>query len=347
MKTINLNHHIYPADFFRQSQPSEWVNQPEFIKDIFCFLRQWFDDSDSVEVQTSGSTGTPKIIRLSKEVMRQSARATLRFFDLKKADTALLCLSANYIAGKMMLVRAIEGELDLIAIAPASIVTLPTNLSLRFCAMVPMQVEETLKTSGKGLFSQIDSLIIGGASVSEILEHQLKELPTNCYMTYGMTETASHVALKRLNTTEPYKALPGISFAQDNRGCLVIDAPLLTQGSLITNDLVELVGNSAFYWKGRYDFVVNSGGIKLIPEILEKKIAPVFKQSFYLTKRKSTVYGEELILVLEGGKLDSQTEQSLLTSLGSVLAKYEIPKAIYYQSVFEYTSTGKLKRMVF
>lgn len=346
MNTIFLNKHIYSADYFRELTPDVIEDQPIYLKDIFSFLHQWFDDSQVIDVKTSGSTGMPKIISLSKETMRQSARATLDFFRLKKNDPVLLCLSANYIAGKMMLVRAIEGELDLTAIEPATVLFIPPKL-FRFCAMVPMQVEETLRVYGNGSFSCIESLIIGGAPVSSSLEHKLKAVSAACYVTYGMTETASHVALKRLNTNEPYRALPGISFHEDDRHCLIVKAPLLHQDLLSTNDIVELCNSSEFHWKGRYDFVVNSGGIKIVPEELEKKIEPFLKQPFYFSKRSSQLYGEELILVLEGDKLSSEAENELLMLLATILTKYEKPKAVYYIQAFEYTSNGKLKRQIF
>lgn len=346
MNAIFLNQKIYSAEYFRQITPEFIENQPAFLKEIFSFLHQWFDNSQTIDVKTSGSTGVPKIISLSKETMRQSAQATLSFFRLKKNDPALLCLSANYIAGKMMLVRAIVGELDLTVIEPATVLLIPPKL-FRFCAMVPMQVEETLRVYGNTSFSCIESLIIGGAPVPSSLEHKLKDVSTACYVTYGMTETASHVALKRLNTNEPYRALPGIFFEEDDRHCLIIKAPLLCPDLLRTNDIVELCNSSAFHWKGRYDFVVNSGGIKIVPEELEKKIEPFLKRPFYLSKRSSRLYGEELILVLEGDKLASDAENILLMSLSTILNKYENPKAIYYVPAFEYTSNGKLKRKTF
>lgn len=349
MNHILLDNHLYQKDDLQKMTID--ADMPEYLADIFHFLQQWFDDTDCITAHTSGSTGTPKKISLPKQLMRESAKATLAFFGLKEGDTALLCLSANYIAGKMMIVRAIVGGLHLVTAKPEKIVDIPLDQRFRFSAMVPMQVEETINALGPHAFDSIEHLIIGGSAVSVSLEEQLQALSTHCYATYGMTETASHVALKRLNhhaqSDTAYTALPGITFTQDERDCLVIQAPLLLEEPLVTNDIVELTSDNQFIWKGRFDFVVNSGGIKLFPESIEKKLSSVLSRPFYLSKKSSATYGEELVLVIEGAPLTSDEEVCLRNQFDAVLSKYEKPKQILYIPTFDYSANGKLLRKTF
>ena len=348
-----------------------------WLRDIADFLREWHSDSPFVELRTSGSTGEPKLIRLPKQLMRESARATLAFFGLQRGESALLCMSARYVAGKMMLVRAIEGGLRLWAVEPGRAVGFPAEAGrIAFAAMVPMQVEASMALPD---FARIDRLIIGGGAISPELEEQLRALPAPlCYATYGMTETASHVALRRINrASEPmlegratrgnealaqspatsteyseppsvYSALPGITFSVDRRDCLVIHAPRLLSAPLTTNDVVRLIGDEAqptrFQWLGRADFVVNSGGIKLHPEQLEKRLAGAVAVPFYLTKRPSREFGEELVMVVERDALMPEEAAALHQAFEQRLARYERPKAILCRVKFEYSESGKLLR---
>lgn len=351
MNHVLLDNHLYRKEDLANINMIVDTDMSEYMIDIFNFLQKWFDDNDFITVHTSGSTGIPKNISLSKRLMRESAKATLKFFDLKAGDAALLCLSANYIAGKMMIVRAIEGGLRLFTVKPEKIIHIPHSQCFRFSAMVPLQVEETIKALGSKAFDSIENLIIGGSAVPESLEEKLQSLSSCCYATYGMTETASHVALKRLNqkteSSNVYAALSGITFSQDERGCLVINAPLLLKEPLVTNDIIELVSENRFVWKGRFDFVVNSGGLKLFPELIEKKISFLISRPFYLSKRNSETYGEELVLVIEGNPFTCAQEKSLRKQFDSVLSKYEKPKQILYIPTFKYSISGKLLRRVF
>lgn len=342
------------ADLLRLAESGEGV-----MRDSARFVVDYLDEaSDSVALHTSGSTGEPKLIRLPKRLMQASARATLDWFGLRRGDSALLCMSPRYVAGKMMLVRALEGGLRLWVVEPSRRVTIPLEAGrIRFAAMVPLQAEASLAMPD---FARIDHLIIGGGAVSPALEARLLALAApRCYATYGMTETASHVALRPLGEAA-YRALPGISFAVDERGCLTVVAPRLLDAPLQTNDVVRLLDASRFEWLGRADFVVNSGGIKLHPEQLERRLQGLIPVPFYLTKRPSRVFGEELVMVVEApaASLCSDEASSLATVLDDTnplaaelnrifaehLERYERPKAILCLPQFEYSESGKLLR---
>jgi len=267
---------------------------------------------------------------------------------LQKEDTVLLCLSTNYIAGKMMIVRALVGHLHLIAIEPASYPTI--NKPVKFAAMVPMQVETLLSsTEGLEVMSYIDKLIIGGSATSALLETKLQNVSTNCYATYGMTETVSHIALRKINgsdSSDEYRALEGVWFEQDERDCLVIHAPHLQAEPFITNDIVKLKNRNCFEWIGRFDNVINSGGVKLFPETIEKKISSFIAQRFYITSRKDEKLGEKVVLVIESEPFTELKKQQLDVQLNSKLGKFEKPREIIFKQRFEETSTGKVKRIV-
>ncbi len=328
---------------------------------VHSFLRTWFDDSDAIAVSTSGSTGKPKIIYLKKEYMVNSALATGAYFKIFEDTKALLCLSPDYIAGKMMLVRAIVLGWQLDIVEPTSNPLAFTKKSYDFCAMVPLQVENSLNELYK-----IKKVLVGGAPVSTQLIAKIKDVPTEVFATYGMTETITHIAVKRLNhhqhtasgfpappkthtLKEPYfNVLPTVKISTDPRNCLVIDAPKVSDKQIITNDIVELVSDTKFRWLGRYDTVINSGGIKLIPELIEKKLAQLIKQRFFVAGISDEQLGEKLVLIIENknnilNKKYIQDLNSQLSTLNS-LDKYEVPKTIYTVKQFVETPTKKIQR---
>lgn len=308
-----------------------------FEKEVGDFLMDWCNDSPTLRVQTSGSTGTPKTMELSKQAMVESALATGDFFELKPSDTALHCLPARYIAGKMMLVRAmiLGWEIDLVE--PASNVVFDTQKHYDFCAMVPMQVAESLDS-----LKNIKTVIIGGAPVSHQLKEKLKNHPVQFYETYGMTETITHIALKKLNgndASEVFKTLPNITVSTDDRNCLIIDAPRLSEDIITTNDVVNLHSKTAFEWLGRYDNVINSGGVKLHPEQIEKKLQNTIKQRFFITSKADEKLGQKAILIIEGSKTTN-----LPSTTFKALKPFEIPKETHFVDAFVETPTGKLQR---
>ena len=302
------------------------------------FLIDWFSNSNFIEVKTSGSTGIPKLIKLDKKCMINSALATGDFFDLKEKTTALLCMSTDYIAGKMMLVRALELGWELDIVKPESNPLRDINKVYDFSAMVPLQLKHSLADLGK-----VKKLIVGGGNVSYELEGQIQQVSTEVFATFGMTETITHIAVKKLNhytaKTSYYDLLPNVSITIDQRNCLVINAPMVSVEEVITNDVIELISEKEFKWLGRYDNVINSGGIKLHPEEIEKKLSKVIIQRFFVAGIPDSILGEKLILIIEGSN-----ETAINFEKIQILSKFEKPKKIYFINKFIETETGKIQR---
>lgn len=301
-----------------------------FEKEIANFLLDWLNSESFILVQTSGSTGKPKQIVLQKSAMIASAKATGLFFNLQPKNTALLCLSANYIAGKMMLVRAITLGLHLDTIDPTS-EPLSTN-KYNFIAMVPMQVEKSLAK-----LNLVDKLLIGGTKVSYSLSESILKTNCNAFESYGMTETISHIAIKKIGELS-FTVLPNVTISVDDRNCLVIEASELFKEKVITNDIVEIVNATQFILKGRIDNVLNSGGIKIFPEEVEEKLAKYISAPFFIGSKPDEILGEKVILVIEA------TPFSIDNSVFSELSKYQIPKQILFVEAFDRTETQKINR---
>jgi O-succinylbenzoic acid--CoA ligase len=305
---------------------------------VVRFLEQWLDFSETVAVKTSGSTGKPKTIELSKEHMINSARATGSYFKTGSNTRALLCLSADYIAGKMMLVRAMVLGWDLHIVTPSKDSLTEYDNDYDFVAMVPYQVWHSMEALAK-----VKKLVIGGGRIPAELEARLQDVSAEAFATYGMTETSTHVAVRRLNgpaRSDSFSALPEVKFSVDERNCLVINAPNVLDAPIITNDVVSLNSPTNFNWHGRYDNVINSGGIKIYPEVLEAKLSPDIANNFLIASEKDPELGERVILVYEGNK---DNVPNLSEAFGK-LDTHERPKKVYSLSKFVYTETGKLKR---
>lgn len=305
----------------------------EYEKVIFKFLLNWLDEKPYIEVQTSGTTGKPKIIKIEKQFVVASALSTGDFLNLKPGDSALLCLSADYIAGKLMLVRALILGLELDAVEPSSTPLKSITKNYNFVAMVPMQVEDSIAQ-----LHQIKTLIIGGAQVNSVLKEKLKNATTSIFETYGMTETVSHVAMKRIENN-CFEALPNVVFSIDDRNCLIVDAPKVAKKTIITNDLVELISDKKFIWKGRFDNIINSGGIKFSPEEIELKLQEKIKNRFFIASESDDNLGEKIVLVIE-----SNIDLNLEATTFEHLSKYEVPKKTYYVDKFIETKTNKINR---
>jgi len=309
------------------------------------FLQDWLDGSDHIIVSTSGSTGKPKKISLKKVHMVNSALATGQYFELKSKDTALLCLSANYIAGKMMLVRAMVLGLELDYVEPSSNPLSGISRKYDFCAMVPLQVENSIDK-----LYNIKKLIVGGASISQKLQVQIEEQvrKTRIFETYGMTETITHVAVKKISDVRSsivetcFSGLPSVTFSIDNKNCLLINAPKIANEIVVTNDVVKLISETEFDWLGRYDNVINSGGVKLFPEQIEAKLETIISNRFFVTGFSDGKLGQKLVLIIEG-KTDIELLSQKIASLSS-LKKFEIPKEIHLLPEFIETETGKIRR---
>jgi O-succinylbenzoic acid--CoA ligase len=304
----------------------------DFEKPVGDFLLDWFDSKDYIEMFTSGSTGEPKTVIVKKQAMVNSAIATGDFFDLKPGNSALQCLPVKYVAGKMMLVRAMILGLDLEFVAPSSHPMRNNEIDFDFVAMVPLQAQNSIQELKK-----VKKLIIGGAAVNKTLEKQLLKLKTEVYETYGMTETITHIAARKLGE-KAFTVLPDVTVSYDDRNCLVIHAPKISDEVIITNDIVELVNENQFIFLGRIDNVINSGGIKLIPEQIENKLMSKIQQRFFISSKSDDELGEKLILVVEGDKVEFEH------TIYEDLDKYEKPKEILFIPKFKETATGKIMR---
>lgn len=306
------------------------------------FLEEWNNPSEFVEVKTSGSTGEPKRMMVEKRRMLNSARITCDFLGLKKGDTALLCMSTDYIAGKMMVVRSIERGLNLISVEPSGHpLAARENIEFSFAAMVPMQVYNSLQVpEEKERLMAIRHLIIGGGAIDEAMERELRNFPNAVWSTYGMTETLSHIALRRISgpdASDWYTPFPSVEISQNQDGCLVINAPEVCAETLVTNDIVEIKDNR-FRILGRKDNVICSGGIKLQIEEIERELKPYVRVPYIISKRKDEKFGEVVVLLTEG----STDEAKQICE--KVLPKYHIPKAYIHVDQIPLTETGKPAR---
>lgn len=305
------------------------------------FLSAWFDTRDCIEAHTSGSTGCPKAILLKKSDMVASARVTNKFFAINEGSNLLCPLSANYIAGKMMIVRAIISQANLWMITPTASPDTTIIPTIDMMAVVPSQVIAMLENPEK--LYRVRNLLIGGAPLPAAIESRLATLPLNSYITYGMTETCSHIALRRVGDMPVYRALDDITFSTDNRSCLIINSSSRTFRSLVTNDIVELVDSHNFRWLGRYDNVINSGGIKVYPEQIERKIASLIPAGlhYYVSSEPHHKWGNVPILIIERGDYDTE---ELLSAVRLRVTKPERPNRIITVSDIPMAANGKIMR---
>lgn len=306
----------------------------DFENELGEFLLDWLDDKETIELTTSGTTGTPKIITINKQAMVHSAVATGNFFNLQPQNKALLCLSPRYIAGKMMIVRALIIGLELDYIIPSSnLDDLQKDKIYDFVAIVPLQAENSLNK-----LDQFKKIIIGGAKVSDALALKLNNVNAEIYETYGMTETITHIAAKKIGE-EYFNILSHVAIDSDERNCLVISAPTISESKIITNDIVEIVSDKQFKWLGRFDNVINSGGIKLFPEQIEAKLTSKISNRFFITGLPDSLLGTKLVLVVEG------EQQKFDDFIFKELDKFEKPKEIVFISEFVETNTKKVNRI--
>lgn len=322
--------------------------------DLEAFLAEWHNDSPTVLVHTSGSTGKPKPMLVEKRRMQASARITCRFLGLHEGDTALLCMPLDYIAGKMMVVRALTCGLQLVSVPPSSHPLATSHLSpfpsrLDFAAMVPLQVWNSLQVpEERHRLMHIRHLIIGGGAIDQALASQLADFPHQVWSTYGMTETLSHIALRRLNGPEAsdwYTPFDGVALSLTDEGCLVISAPAVHEGPLVTNDIAELSPPAPasfprrFRILGRKDNVVCSGGIKIQIEEVERLLRPHLHVPYMITKAPDEKLGEQVVLLTE-----SKTVGDVLALCRLHLPKYWVPRRILSVDRLPLTETGKPAR---
>lgn len=322
------------------------------------FISEWNNDSEYVSVHTSGSTGVPKQMWVEKRRMEASARITCDFLGLTPGDTALLCMSPDFIAGKMMIVRSLIRSLRLTVVEPSghplasvphvstqdSLAAVDSPFSYDFVAMVPMQVYNSLQVPAeRERLMAIRHLIIGGGAIDDGLAQELKRFPHAVWSTYGMTETLSHIAMRRLSgngASEWYTPLDHVEVSLDADHCLVIDAPLVTAGRLTTHDIAELSADGRhFRIIGRRDNVICSGGIKIQIEEVERLLRPHIRAPFVITKCRDTKFGETVVLLTQ-----TADPVALRTVCEQHLPAYWRPRHYVHTDRIPFTATGKPAR---
>lgn len=340
MDSLTLNGITYSSESLKKMAQINVEIGEGYLREFWSFIGEWFNDEEFVVVSTSGSTGKPKRLKVLKQHMINSAELTCRSLGLVQGDNALLCLSTGFIAGKMMVVRAIVAGLNLTIVEPCGTPFIDKDYA--FCAMVPMQVYNILSSvDHQFTINQIGKLIIGGGAVSSELRQRIEPLTVACYSTYGMTETVSHIALRRLNgpqKQQSYYPLEGITVSTNSSSCLVIDAPGISPSRLVTNDIAEIEPDGSFKILGRLDNVINSGGIKIIPEVVESKISGCTTHPYAVSSIPDARLGEMVVLVVEG-------EVECIFYFDDVLTHYERPKKIIYIDRIPQTSNGKIDRV--
>lgn len=327
---------------FSEGRPDLDRLEREFSEDwqlpILAFLRQWHHDHPTVLVNSSGTTGVLRSFSVKKTHMIYSARMTGRFFNLGQGSRSLLCLSSDYIAAKMLLVRAAVLGWSLCCVPPSFRPLEGIDETFDFIPMVPLQVANSLTD-----LVRIKILLIGGASISEALENTLQDCSSDCYASYGMTETLGHIALRRINGAEKdryFQSLPGVRLSIDEQDCLKIFAPQLMDEPLQTRDLVELLPAGSFIWLGRQDHLINSGGVKIIPEQWEDRLRPFIHQPFFIAGLPDEALGQKVTLLVEGDPSSLEIPETLF--IGN--DRFCKPRELYFVPHFSWTSSGKIQR---
>jgi O-succinylbenzoic acid--CoA ligase len=316
---------------------------PEWEREIWLFIHLFIDDTkDSFTNKTSGSTGSAKEITIHKKNAIASAKKTISFFQLQKNNSIHLCMHAKYIGAKMMIVRALVGEMQLTYSEPKIDALYHLKDDIDFCACVPLQLITLLELSKVGN-KNIKNLIIGGGAVDEKIKSKLLNHSTQYYQTFGMTETISHIALLNISKEEKaYTILPNTSIYKYDNDCLVIDAPDIGVKQLTTNDIVDIIDPNKFLWKGRIDNIINTGGVKINPEQVEAKLASYIDFPFFISSIPDEKLGNKIILIVES--TSEINIENLLTMIKNKVEKYEVPKDIFVLNTFIYTETNKIKR---
>jgi O-succinylbenzoic acid--CoA ligase len=348
--TFHFNTHSVHSDKLSNNLKTS----DEFEYQILKQAREWLTlNKGDFEFQTSGSTGSPKKITFTRMQVKASVELTKSFFNLEKGQKALLCLDPSFIAGKMMIVRAIEIGMDLICVPPAAnpLKDFQHDTVIDFAALVPYQLEGIVNDQAAvKRLAQINKVIVGGAIVSNELSAKLQSLSTTFFETYGMTETLTHIAVRALNPLqEAFQALPGIKLLIDDRSCLTIQASHLSPEVIRTNDVVHLITDNAFVWIGRNDNIINTAGVKVSPEEVERKIASLmFNQlnghSYFIGGVPDKKFGQKIVLFIETDKIPHSTIDRICEHLRGRLQKWEAPKEIVCLPLFERTASGKINR---
>jgi O-succinylbenzoic acid--CoA ligase len=345
--TLKINGQSYTTnDLAEISRERLNFDLPDWEKDIYRFLLQWLNHHDYIEVRTSGSTGRPKKIRLMKDWMVHSAQTTSMYFGLSSNNKGLLCLPTSHIAGQMMIVRAFVAGLDLLTVEPSANPFEKLKQHVDFVAITPYQLHHGYQSLSK--LSEKTSVIVGGADVPADLADKTQNLRPKIYGSYGMTETCSHIALRKINgegASDFYSVLSDIEISTDERDCLVIEAPLLSKHTLYTNDVVELRNEKEFKWLGRWDNIINSGGIKVSPENLENMLTGYLHRLVVISSLPDERLGEKIVLVTEKNEIDSPANKDkIMEATRRLIKPYQRPKKILVLDTIPKTPTGKPDR---
>ena len=321
-----------------------------YLVPALVFAEEWYSGNESFIFQTSGSTGISKTWPVSKDQIIASVNATNAYFNIKSGDNVFICLNLHYTGGKMMLARALHLGLRAYVVQPSNFPFINTAKEFyKLASFVPSQIFTLFNTENhQEYLNSYQNILLGGAPVNQDLKNKCKSVSyTNIYETFGMTETLSHIALKKLSsvyTDQPFKALPGIEVDSDDRYCLRIRGEVTDHNWLETNDVVDLIDEKQFYWRGRFDNIINTGGIKINPEEIENaiflKLKSMKHDSFYVSSEADVKFGKRLILVIEGKEI----EKNLLLILKDILPEHHAPTKIIYQNEFKRTLSGKIIR---
>jgi len=314
-------------------------------QETFTFLQDWFDSADTIIQQSSGSTGPPKQISLSKAAMTASARMTGEFFGFDSTKNLFLCLSPNFIAGKMMIVRTLIWEMNLVIGDTAANPVVALDQQIDFSAMVPLQLSKIIAETPEKL-DLFKTIIIGGSAVAGSLEQQLQQFETALFHTYGMTETMSHIALRKVNGADKsdwFTALPDVEISVDDRNCLRIDVERLAINNLITNDIVSINENGKFKILGRIDDVIISAGAKIHPLLIEQKLEKHIPNQLLLLGKKDEIAGEIAVLVIEG-RFTIKEIYDFWKKLATLLPAHEMPRRLHFVDQIPLLPSGKADR---
>lgn len=339
LQCITFEGKTYPQENIQSIVEKHQENE---IKDLINFLQEWFNDSPTIKVQSSGSTGTPKIMEVEKDRMMQSAILTCTYLNLRKGDKTLLCMSLKHIGAKMIVVRSLIAELDLYVVPTSGYPLKNTNLDFDFAAMVPLQVYNSLQDNIQAeQLKKIKKLIIGGGAIDESLLCKIENFPNSIYSTYGMTETLSHIALKKINgkdKADRYIPFNTVSLQLSKDNTLIIHAPLINKEKLQTNDVARIFEDGSFRILGRIDNIVNSGGLKIQIEEVEATLSKFIKGEFAISSLPDPKFGEILVLVT------GNTTEVNESEIEKIQPHYHIPKRTIKLSSIPLTENGKINR---
>ena len=349
---LNGREHTYAAIQQYPTQLEVFVNGYEAR--VLDFVRQWLSGTQEFTLTTSGSTGPPTPIVLRRRQLEASAARTADFFDLGPGYRALVCLNCEYIGGMMMLVRGLERNLHLTIVEPHAdpFAYVAADAKFDFSAFVPLQLKTVLAAGHAPRLDKMKAFLIGGAPADAALQQELQPLQAAAWLTYGMTETCSHVALRRLNgpqATTSFRVLPGIAAGQDERGCLTLRGDVTDDQLIVTNDVVRLLDAHTFEWLGRADFVINSGGVKVPAEkvelVLDVALAEIgVARRCFVAGLPDARLGQAVTAFIEGPALTEELENQLKGLLSARLGRYEQPRQLRYVPEFKTTANGKLDR---